>query len=100
MGRLQVDLLGASFTVRSQENDEYLSELLSHYKEILSSLRASHASDDPLQLSILVGITLADELHKEKKHIASITPPPQEKDEAELLNRQMMQMIEKIDGVL
>ncbi|MBP5443181.1 MAG: cell division protein ZapA [Treponema sp.] len=97
MGRLQVDLLGASFSVRSGEDDKYLSKLLSHYKEIVSSLRKSGASDDPLQLSILAGITLADELYKAREQNASIQVSPQDQDEAERLT---MQMIEKIDKVL
>ena len=97
MGKLQVNLLGASFSVKSSEDDKYLSELLSHYKEIIATLRETGASKDPLQLSILAGITLADEAHKAKEHI----PPAQfdlsEQDEAERLT---MQMIEKIDRVL
>ncbi|MBO7638624.1 MAG: cell division protein ZapA [Treponema sp.] len=97
MGKLQVNLLGASFSVKSSEDDKYLSELLSDYKDVIATLRETGASKDPLQLSILAGITLADELHKAKKNIPTDRNSSNEQDEAERLT---MQMIEKIDKVL
>lgn len=97
MGRLQVDLLGASFSVRASEDDEYLSKLLIHYKEIISSLKESGASDNPLQLSILAGITLTDELFKAKSQNPQVQVSSTDQDEAERLTKQM---IEKIDKVL
>ncbi|MBP5441858.1 MAG: cell division protein ZapA [Treponema sp.] len=96
MGKLQVNLLGASFSVKSSEDDKYLSELLSDYKDVIATLKQTGASKDPLQLSILAGITLADELHK-ARNSATARTSPSEQDEAERLT---MQMIEKIDKVL
>ncbi|MBO4319193.1 MAG: cell division protein ZapA [Treponema sp.] len=97
MGKLQVNLLGASFSVKSSEDDKYLSELLSHYREIVLSLKESRASDDPLQLSILAGISLADELHKEKQRNSTKNSSKADQEEAERLT---IQMIEKINKVL
>ncbi len=66
MGRLQVNILGTSFSVQAREDDEYLKKLLSYYKEITDTIQRTGNLQDPMQISILAGITLVDELYKEK----------------------------------
>lgn len=96
MGKLRIDVLGASFAVQANENDEYLKKLLSYYRQITDAIQGSAQVGDPLQTSILAGLTLVDELYKSKKQNYSYDKVIHD-DEAE---RIAMEMIEKIDEVL
>ena len=86
MGRLQVNMLGTSFTIRAKEDDEYLEKLYTYYREI----------------SILAGITLVDELIKSKT--ANLLEENGREDESsaedEIAGRLAEQMIDKINQVI
>lgn len=69
MGKLQIELLGASFSAQASEDDAYLAKLLSYYKEITESIKNSSGVKDSLKISILSGIALVDELYKENKNL-------------------------------
>lgn len=99
MGKLQIDMLGASFAVQAKEDENYLKKLLSYYKEITDSIQKSGSLKNSMQISILAGITLVDELYKEKTKSASFSKELAGTDNAEA-ERIAMDMIEKIDAVL
>lgn len=99
MGKLVIDVLGTSFSAQADENDEYLEKLSSYYKEITSTIKKSTNLQDPMKISILAGITLVDELYKEKQKnfILSSNIDNSELRQAEIITQSL---IEKIDGVL
>lgn len=99
MGILQIDILGASFAVQAKEDETYLKKLLGYYKDITDSIQKAGNLKNPVQISILAGITLVDELYKEKTKNASISKELSGTDNAEA-ERITMDMIEKIDRVL
>jgi len=101
MGKLQVNMLGTSFTVRAKEDDEYLQKLYSYYKEIIGTISVNKKLSDPVQVSVLAGITLVDELLKAKmQNQSKELSDENESDAEELASRLTMEMIEKIDEVL
>ena len=99
MGKLVIDVLGTSFSAEADEDDEYLEKLSSYYKEITSTIKKSTNLQDPMKISILAGITLVDELYKEKQKnfILSSNLDNSELRQAEIITQSL---IEKIDGVL
>ena len=99
MGKLVIDVLGTSFSAQADEDDEYLEKLSSYYKEITSTIKKSTNLHDPMKISILAGITLVDELYKEKQKnfILSSNLDNSELRQAEIITQSL---IEKIDGVL
>ena len=99
MGKLVIDVLGTSFSAQADEDDEYLENLSSYYKEITSTIKKSTNLQDPMKISILAGITLVDELYKEKQKnfILSSNLDNSELRQAEIITQSL---IEKIDGVL
>lgn len=99
MGKLVIDVLGTSFSAQADEADEYLEKLSSYYKEITSTIKKSTNLQDPMKISILAGITLVDELYKEKQKnfILSSNLDNSELRQAEIITQSL---IEKIDGVL
>ncbi len=101
MGKLQIDILGVSFAVQAKEDDAYLKKLLSYYKEITDTIQKSGVQN-PMQTSIIAGITLVDELYKEKARKASIQKELEEADseDAKKAEKLTLDMISAIDKVL
>ena len=98
MGALQIDLLGTSFAIEANEDDAYLQKLLSYYEKITREIERNGNLKTPLQVSILSGIMLCDELYKEKSQKAKVSQLNNENDaEAERLT---IEMIKRIDGAL
>lgn len=62
--QLKVDVLGTTMLLATDEDISYLSNLVRNYKDELENTRQNLKIMDPLKLSILTGIRLADELNK------------------------------------
>ena len=104
MGKLSINLLGTSFTIQANEDDEYLAKLLKYYTRIVNDVSQIDSIKTPMQTSILAGIMLCDELYKEKsekialkkgKNISTVKP-----EEEEELERRTIAMIDRINKVL
>jgi cell division protein ZapA (FtsZ GTPase activity inhibitor) len=62
-----VDLLGPSFTIQTDESLDYMQSLVLRLRERVGSLKGSTRVSDPLRLSVLLNITLMDELQRAKE---------------------------------
>jgi hypothetical protein len=62
-----VDLLGPVFTIQTDESLDYMQSLILRLRERLGSLKGSTRVSDPLRLSVLLNITLMDELQRQKE---------------------------------
>lgn len=98
MATLQIDLLGTSFALKADETDEYLGNLLKYYERYTSQIQQSGTLTNPLQVSILAGIMVCDELFKAKNGEDSTKANFDEINEK--LERLTLEMINKIDTVL
>ncbi len=59
-----VDLLGPTFSIQTDESLDYMQSLVLRLRERIGSLKGSTRVSDPLRLSILLNITLMDELQR------------------------------------
>lgn len=99
MGSLQIDVLGASFAIQANEESSYLKKLLDYYKRIAEQIEESGSLQNSLQVAILTGITLCDELYKEKSKKQQIAQQLTMDDDSEA-ERLTIEMIKKIDQAL
>lgn len=102
MGKLHINLLGTSFAIQSNEDQEYLDKLLGYYSRITADVQKM-GTDNPTQIAILSGIMLCDELYKEKQTKVALengTFTPIQITTEEEVNRKTQEMIEKINKVL
>lgn len=99
MGTLQIDLLGTSFSIKASEDDDYLKKLLGYYKKITEEIQKTGMMKNSLNISILAGIMLCDELYKEKSKTAT-TLNTQDKYNYEEAEKHAQQMIKKLNSVL
>ncbi len=107
MGKLKIEMLGSSFTIQANEDNEYLEKLLGYYKRITEDVNKIDSIKNPLQTAILSGIMICDELYKEKQKNVALengeyipsSPVENEMDTMEI-ERRTQDMIEKINKVL
>lgn len=66
---VKIDLLGASFTIQTDESIDYMEGLILRLRERFDVLRSSVRVSDPLKLSILTNIMLLDELLRERSRL-------------------------------
>jgi len=100
MGLLKVDILGSSFELHANEDDEYLSRLLSYYKQIIEEVEKTDHLKDPKKTAILSGILLVDELYKEKEKTARLlknsNSENNDDDEINSITGDLISQIEKV----
>ena len=104
MAKLKIDMLGTAFTIQANEDKEYLEKLLGYYKRITDDVKKIDSIKTPLQIAILSGIMICDELYKEKqakvaKENGEYVPVENDMDTMEI-ERRTQEMIEKINKVL
>ena len=106
MGKLQINLLGTSFTIQANEDEEYLRKLLGYYSRIVNDVSQIESIKTPLQTSILAGIMLCDEVYKEKSKAVAMEKMQNgqvqviDDEQSEELERRTIAMIDKINRVL
>ncbi|TVQ20505.1 MAG: cell division protein ZapA [Spirochaetaceae bacterium] len=61
---MRIDILGTSFNVRTDEDPEYLREVVEHYRAKVREMERAGTTNDPLKLAILAGLVTADEFLK------------------------------------
>jgi cell division protein ZapA len=64
-----VDLVGPAFAIQTDESLDYMQSLVMRLRDRMASLKASTRVSDPLRLSILLNITLMDELQHAREQL-------------------------------
>ena len=96
--QLRIDILGASFTIQSDESAEHLQRVSTCLREKVEEVKARYSFATPLTLALLAALNLADELVKERSgRAARGTATPAAPRELEEI---AAGLIEQIDGAL
>jgi cell division protein ZapA (FtsZ GTPase activity inhibitor) len=61
---MRIELLGTSFTIRSDQDDEYLREVVALYARKVAEIQRTVATNDRLKVAILAGVLITDEFLK------------------------------------
>lgn len=89
---LRIDLLGASFAIKADEDPAYLRNLLTKYARIVDETRQNTGLVDPLKISIVAGLVLCDEAEKARRGAA--------RPDADETERIALDLIARIDDAL
>lgn len=100
MGMLQIDLLGTSFAIKSDEEQDYLDRLLKYYKSLTESLEKKGAFSNPTQIAIMAGIMLCDQVYSDKKKKVEIQEAIENNTLDSRIDEITQNLISKIDAVL
>jgi cell division protein ZapA (FtsZ GTPase activity inhibitor) len=66
---LIINVLGTRFSITAGEDPEYLDEVLAQYRFAVVNTQNISGMKDPLQVAILTGFLLCDEINKMKSQI-------------------------------
>ena len=106
MGKLKIDMLGTSLTLQANEDNQYLEKLLGYYKRITDDVKNIDSIKSSLQVAILSGIMICDELYKEKQNKIAlengvfVSQNLEDSKNSDEIQRITLEMIKKIDKVL
>ncbi len=105
MGKLNIDMLGTSFSIETKEDDEYLEKLLAYYTQVTKEIRLMSRNTSPQKIAILAGIMICDELFKDRAKAEDLKKYLRTSgQETEALNHEAeaitLKMIQDIDKVL
>jgi len=64
-----LDILGTSFTIKADEDEEYLNKVLTQYRAAVNNTQNISGIKDPLNVAILTGFILCDEYNKIKQKL-------------------------------
>jgi cell division protein ZapA (FtsZ GTPase activity inhibitor) len=102
---IRLDILGTSFTITADEDEEYLNKVLSQYGAAVKNTQSISGIKDPLNIAILTGFILCDEFNKIKQRLDNeIRAKGELKDEDNWENQEVedrtLRLITKLDQAL
>lgn len=98
-GKLKVQLLGASFTLTSDQDSDYLKEVYEGYLDYVSRVQNEIQVKDPLKVAIIAGI-LAAENRKMESEISAEMDYPLSSEESQAIEMLTTGLIKKLDDCL
>ena len=99
---LYLDILGTSFTITTDEDEAYLREVLSQFREAVENTQSISGISEPLNVAVLTGFLLCDEINKMKLQLegASADIKSADKKLSEEVEKRTMNLIAKLDKAL
>jgi len=88
---LCLDILGTSFTITVDEDEDYLRKIFAQYSAAVENTQAISGISEPLNVAVLTGFLLCDEINKIKQQL--------ENESVEVRERTMT-LIAKLDQAL
>jgi len=88
---LCLDILGTSFTITVDEDEEYLRKVLTQYRAAVENTKNISGINEPLNVAVLTGFLLCDEINKIKQQL---------EDESIQVSERTMNLIAALDRAL
>jgi cell division protein ZapA (FtsZ GTPase activity inhibitor) len=88
---LNLDILGTSFSITVDEEEDYLEKVLEQYKTAIENTKSISGITEPLNIAILTGFLLCDEINRMKQQL---------ENESIEVNERTMNLIAKLDQAL
>jgi cell division protein ZapA (FtsZ GTPase activity inhibitor) len=88
---LCLDILGTSFTITADEDEEYLHKVMTQYRAAVENTKSISGINEPLNVAVLTGFLLCDEINKIKQQL---------EDESIEISERTMNLIAALDGAL
>ena len=95
--KLDISVLGTSFTIRADEDEAYLKRILWYLEKKIEETKKRTPIADPIKVSILTSFYIIAELLREKTREGQDSALPAESDEME---RIALRLISEIDDAI
>lgn len=93
---VHIRALGASFSIQTDQNPDYVESLVDYVKEKIRIIESSAGSKESVKTAILVSLLLADELFQERSGSPDSRTAVADEEFASFTR----ELIERIDSVL
>lgn len=93
---MRIELLGASFQIKSDESPEYLRRILDHVRARVTEIERTVATDDPLKKAILAAFLITDDLIRERDRAHSATDGVPDAGEIAAITSRLIERIDQI----
>ena len=103
INELCLDILGTSFTITTDEDAEYLKKVLTQYKAAVKNTQNISGINEPLNIAILTGFLLCDEINKMKQQMDEIkekADDPETSWEEQEVEERTVRLIAKLEQAL
>jgi cell division protein ZapA (FtsZ GTPase activity inhibitor) len=92
---IEVSLLGSSFTIQSQYDPRYMSEVIDYLQGKIKEVQAASCTRDSLKIALLASLNVVDELFRLRSH-----PREEEESDSRQIKEITERLIDKIDKSL
>lgn len=92
---LTINILGVSLTLKSKETPEYLKQLTQYFLRKIDEAKQNHTTADSLKILIMAGLTITDELLKEKNSRMRLSDSDVDDSELEEFTERMINKIDE-----
>jgi len=82
VNELCLDILGTSFSITTDEDEEYLKKVLNQFRAAVKNTQNISGITEPLNIAILTGFLLCDEINKMKQQLEEKKEAEANEDEA------------------
>jgi len=102
---LKLDILGTSFTITADADKDYLTKVLNQYKTAVKNTQKISGISDSLNVAILTGFMLCDEINKmkqlqEKIENNAMSVLEEQDEEAQEVEERTVRLINKLEQAL
>ena len=91
---IQIKILGTTFSIRSDQDPAYISEIIQYIREKTEEIQQSTASADPLRTAVLSAMLITDELFKERQRSSGFPEESEASREATKLTAEIIKRLE------
>ncbi len=68
---MKIELLGTSFSIQTDEDPQYVQDLVDYFRTKVQDVQTRLTSGDPLKIAIVAGVLTADELFRLREQAAA-----------------------------
>jgi cell division protein ZapA (FtsZ GTPase activity inhibitor) len=91
---VRISLLGTSFSIQTDEDPEYVNQLVAYFESKINSVGAGASGSEPLKRAIIAGILIADELFREKQSPGSPSFSRQDENEMDNITDSILHLLD------
>jgi len=95
-----LDILGTSFTITADEDKKYLDKVLTQFKAAVKNTQEISGIKEPINVAILTGFLLCDEINKIKQHLDEDKASARDHEEEFQVQERTLRLIAKLDHAL
>ncbi len=92
MESVQVEIFGQTYSIKGQNNPEYIRELASFLNDKMKDVQKGTGTVDPLRVAILTALTITDELYRLRDQLSAL------EETTDTAAKRLLNLTEQIDN--